>query len=59
MFYKLENNGQWLCGIRVTLPNGTVLDSSNKLEVGGWLWYDEEPILYTEWVNSQNIDNNV
>ncbi len=50
MFYKKENNN-WLVGSIINLPNGQQLNADNKTEVGGWNWFDTEPLEYTEWVN--------
>jgi hypothetical protein len=58
MFYKFEN-GEWLRGYTVCPPSNIVYDESNKNDVpDGWVWYDEEPAEYTEWVELINTNRN-
>lgn len=42
MFYKLEN-GKWLSGSTVHLPDGTILSKDNKVDRDGWFWMDSPP----------------
>jgi hypothetical protein len=42
MFYKFENN-EWLTALEIHFPDGTVLNSDNRIEKDGWKWYDEQP----------------
>lgn len=51
MFYKKEENGNWLAGSLIYLPNGILLSVDNKDNEFGWNWFDEEPEEYTEWLN--------
>lgn len=46
MFFKKEENGNWIAGLIVHLIDGTVLDESNKIEKDGWEWLDEAPEGY-------------
>lgn len=48
MFYKFEN-GEWLSGNTVHLPDGTILNSENKEFKDGWFWSENEPEDYTLW----------
>lgn len=51
MFYKKESD-YWVSGVKITFPNGVILDENNKQEINGWFWSDEEPEEYTEWKKS-------
>lgn len=55
MYYK-EENSEWFKGLEVITDSYT-LDESNKdlhtYPVDGWNWYDNEPIGYTNWLNSE------
>lgn len=58
MWYKKEDNGNWLKASTVVVPyNGELitLNSDNKeMELNGWFWSEEEPEEYTEWLNNQD-----
>lgn len=58
MWYKKEENGNWLVASQVKTPyNGELilLDNSNtEMELNGWKWHEEEPEEYTEWLNNQD-----
>lgn len=43
MFYKYENE-EWYYGLIIYLPNGEMIDSDNRENNYGWIWYDESPI---------------
>lgn len=58
MFYKKEEIEHWQTANIVNLPNGQVLTSENRENDYGWIWYDEEPIEYTEWYNEMFGDDN-
>lgn len=47
MFYK-NDNGKWFKGNEVHFPDGTVLNSENKIEKDGWFWSDTQPADYVE-----------
>lgn len=56
-FYKIESDGNWLVGKTIYLPSGAVLSSDNKINEDGWVWYDEPPQEYLDWLDTQNQDN--
>ena len=54
MFYKFEN-GKWEYGYTVCLPSGEILSVDNKVNLNGWVWYDEQPIdFYVTNVTNEN-----
>jgi hypothetical protein len=57
MYYKKEEDGCWNVGNRIDFPDGTTLNSENKLSKDGWEWYDEPPQEYLDWLDIQNQDN--
>lgn len=57
MYYKIEENGQWLTAKTVHLPDGTLLRKSNKTELDGWEWHDTPPTDYLVWLESQEVNN--
>ena len=55
MFYKQnENTSEWYFGNEVHFPDGTKLNAENKQSKDGWVWHDEEPVEYTQWVETIN-----
>jgi hypothetical protein len=59
MYYKKEEDGNWNVGNRIDFPDGVVLSKDNKLSKDGWVWYDETPQEYLDWLDTQNQDNNI
>jgi hypothetical protein len=58
MFYNKINN-DWYCSLNVHLPApdlGVHLSPENRLELQGWVWYDEPPLEYLEWLEKQDSD---
>ena len=55
MFYK-ELNNRWYVGKNIFLPSGEELNETNKLELDGWFWSDEDPEEYTIWKNEQELE---
>lgn len=56
-FYKFEVD-MWMYGIKIYYPDGLIVSEENKEEVrDGWVWYEEEPQEYIDWMNS-NLENN-
>jgi hypothetical protein len=54
MFYKKdENTGEWYFGNEVHFPDGIKITSENKLTKDGWVWYDEPPQEYLDWLETQ------
>ena len=51
MFYKFEN-GEWISGNTVHLPDGTILSKDNKESKEGWFWSDEPPYDEENLLNS-------
>lgn len=51
MFYKKEENGSWYSGAQVYIATGEVLTEQNRDNDFGWIWYDEAPEEYVEWLN--------
>lgn len=57
MFYKKENNGNWLIGKVIKIgTSGELLDESNKENEYGWEWHDNPPQEYLDWVEQQQIE---
>ena len=56
MFYKLFEDGSCKCGNNINLPDGTTLSINNKGSIDGWVWYDEEPQEYLDWLENLNND---
>lgn len=56
MFYKKEENN-WFVGIEITLPTNpfTILTESNRINEYGWIWFDEPPIEYLEYIKENEI----
>ena len=57
MYYKKEEDGNWNVGNRIDFPDGTTLNSENRLSKQSWVWYDESPQEYLDWLDIQNQDN--
>ncbi len=57
MYYKIEEDGSWNVGNRIDFPDGITLNSENRLSKYGWVWYDEPPQEYLDWLDTQNQDN--
>ena len=65
MFYKNEEElNEWHTGNKISFPNGITLSADNKMELlsiiekDGWFWSNEPPAEYTEWLKSQDYNNN-
>lgn len=52
MFYK-EIGEDWIRGSIINLPDGNILNTDNRLEVDGWIWFDNPPQEYIDWEESQ------
>lgn len=47
--YKKLEDGSWLkAETEVYLPDGRIVSQENQIE--GWVWHDDPPIEYLEWV---------
>jgi hypothetical protein len=57
MFYKIEEDGNWVTGNKIYFPDGIVLSIDNKIEKDGWIWYDNPSQEYIEWLNIQEENN--
>lgn len=53
MYYKIEENEQWLTAKAVLLPDGTLLSKTNKTELDGWEWHETPPQEYLDWKEEQ------
>lgn len=53
MFYFKSENGEWVTGLEIHLPDGTVLNAENQLSKDGWEWFDAPPPEYLEWINKE------
>lgn len=61
MFYKKENNGNWVIGKIINLAKAfdyEVLTKSNKQSKNGWEWHDTAPQEYLDWKEKQEIELN-
>ena len=60
MWYKKEENGNWLVASQVKTPyNGELilLDNSNtQMELNGWKWHEEEPEEFVDWLIEQELE---
>lgn len=56
MFYKKDENGEWSYGFRIAIPNFEVLTSENRENDFGWIWHDNPPQEYLDWLEKQEID---
>lgn len=57
MFYKKDNNGDWIVGIKIILPTNEELNENNTENNYGWEWHDNPPQEYLNWVEEQeNIE---
>lgn len=56
MFYKKEEN-VWFVGTEIILPTNPIntLTESNIVNDYGWIWYDEPPIEYLDWLEDLNV----
>ena len=63
MWYKLEDNGNWLKASTVVVPyNGELITLNNdneEMELVGWKWYEVDPIEYTNWLENQEDDEQI
>ena len=56
MLYKQLEGGEWLVAEHeVIMPNGTAINEENQME--GWVWHDEPPVEYLEWVEFKEKEN--
>lgn len=57
MWYKLEENGNWLKASTVVVPyKGELITLNNdneEMEIMGWKWYEVDPDEYIEWLENQ------
>jgi hypothetical protein len=54
-FYKKVNDDEWWVGIHfVYNKNYTLERDGNRESIDGWKWYDEAPLEYIIWEQSQN-----
>ncbi len=62
MFYK-KSGENWLNGIKIALPNGIEITEENRsehtdtLSEFGWIWHDEPPQDYLDWLEEQQIND--
>ena len=56
MFYKKEEEENWVTGNKISFPDGVTISVDNKIEKDGWKWYDTPPTEYTEWLESNEED---
>lgn len=60
MFYKKENNGDWLIGKVIKIgTSGEILDENNKENEYGWEWHDTPPQEYLDWLEEQEIEEEI
>jgi len=52
MWYKKENE-KWLVGKSVLLPDNTLLQDIHDVEMYGWIWHDNPPQEYLDWLEEQ------
>lgn len=63
-FYK-EVNGEWfyakyeVIALNYTLSRKSYEEIGEKENKEGWIFYNEEPKEYTEWVESQNHEKEI
>ncbi len=59
MFYKKDNNGDWVVGIRIILPTNEELTENNTENSYGWEWHTNPPQEYLDWLelNEQKQPN--
>jgi hypothetical protein len=51
MFYKyIESLDTWSVSNEVHFPDGTILNYENRTEKDDFIWYDEPPKDYNDWV---------
>ena len=58
MFYKLDNKtGEWHCGNEAHFPDGEKLNKNKKVPNNpnenhkkDFVWYDEPPQVYLDWL---------
>ena len=56
--YKKNEDGSWLKAEEfVYLPDGRIVSQENQIE--DWVWHDEPPLEYLEWVESQNQEKEI
>jgi hypothetical protein len=52
MFYKyIENLDTWSVSNEVHFPDGTILNSENRAEKDNFIWHDEPPQEYLDFIN--------
>ena len=57
MYYKEDNEeDMWYRGNEVRLPDGTILKDGTPQSYDDWDWIVEEPLAYTEWLLSQEVE---
>ena len=52
LYKQLEDNSWIKADTEVYLPDGRIISQENQIE--GWVWHDDPPTEYLEWVESQN-----
>ena len=57
MYYKSDiQNNIWHKGKVINLPSGETLENGIPSSSNGWVWSEEEPQEYTEWVEKQRLE---
>ena len=57
MYYREDNEeDMWYRGKEVRLPDGTILKDGTPQSYEAWDWSVEEPLAYTEWLLSQEVE---
>ena len=51
LYKQLEDNSWLKAEIEVYLPDNRIITQENQIE--GWVWNNEDPIEYLEWVKLQ------
>lgn len=54
MWYKQENN-EWLIGNKIEFPNGDILQDNHEETKDEWIWYDEPPQEYLDYLNENKL----
>lgn len=57
MYYKKDEDNNWLVGSKVSFPDGVTISVDNKIDKDGWFWSDEIPTEYTEWLESNEEED--
>ena len=58
-FYKkyILDDGEesWGVGSRIFFTDGEVLSENNKVSRDGWVWYDDPPEEYLQWLENNGL----